>query len=256
MNAVVLATTPHALTLQFDPSMQNAPPAGRFFLACAESGGALNRPWDLLLRRPLFPTQLRTASAGLQITFDLPATADAGYAWLRARQPGDALDLLGPFGNGFTIAPQSRTLLLVADAYTAPLLLPLIDDMLDRAGRVTLLLRQSDPDNAHTADLLATLPFAVEARVESAATFAAALAELTPWADQIALYLPYNDYAQAAQVVRTNRMRPLPRFAQALVVNDLACGIGACLACIVPLARGSHTRACINGPVFDLLELF
>jgi dihydroorotate dehydrogenase electron transfer subunit len=36
---------------------------------------------------------------------------------------------------------------------------------------------------------------------------------------------------------------------------DLACGYGACLACVVPLANGSLTRACVHGPVFDLLEL-
>ena len=51
------------------------------------------------------------------------------------------------------------------------------------------------------------------------------------------------------------RLRLESGFALALVESDLACGYGACLACVVPLAGGSLTRACVHGPVFDLLEL-
>jgi len=35
----------------------------------------------------------------------------------------------------------------------------------------------------------------------------------------------------------------------------LVCGVGACLACAVPLPRGGVTRSCVHGPVFDLAVL-
>jgi aerobic-type carbon monoxide dehydrogenase small subunit (CoxS/CutS family) len=44
-------------------------------------------------------------------------------------------------------------------------------------------------------------------------------------------------------------------FAQALIQVELPCGVGACLACTIPLPNGSRTRACVHGPVFDLTTL-
>src|SRR4030042_7052159 len=37
-----------------------------------------------------------------------------GTLWLSQRQAGDRIDVLGPLGNGFTIGPKSKNLLLVA----------------------------------------------------------------------------------------------------------------------------------------------
>src|SRR4030042_1502225 len=37
-----------------------------------------------------------------------------GTLWLSQRQEGEKIDMLGPLGKGFTIAPKSRNLLLVA----------------------------------------------------------------------------------------------------------------------------------------------
>ena len=35
----------------------------------------------------------------------------------------------------------------------------------------------------------------------------------------------------------------------------MACGIGACLGCIVPVVKGGYGHACTDGPVFDAEEL-
>lgn len=229
--------------------------AGTFCLARCEPGDACTRPWEVYLRRPLFPTQIDHTPDETAVTFHLPAGDDPGYAWLRDRIPGESVDLLGPFGKGFTFDQAQPNLLLAADAERISLLLPLVDTCLDRGGRVTVLVRTRADADAALTGWLATLPFAVEARAEPAARFDAALASLLPWADRLCAAFAYHDYANMARLVRTTRLRPLPRFAQALVQTDLACGIGACLACITPLARGGHTRACIHGPVFDLLEV-
>jgi len=50
------------------------------------------------------------------------------------------------------------------------------------------------------------------------------------------------------------RVGPGTRFAQALVVPPMACGVGACQGCGVEVTRGTKL-ACTDGPVFDLLEL-
>ena len=35
----------------------------------------------------------------------------------------------------------------------------------------------------------------------------------------------------------------------------MACGMGACLGCIVPVEKGGYAHACFDGPVFDAEEL-
>lgn len=42
---------------------------------------------------------------------------------------------------------------------------------------------------------------------------------------------------------------------QVSMETAMACGMGACLGCIVPLAQGGYGHACSDGPVFDAKEL-
>jgi NAD(P)H-flavin reductase len=61
-------------------------------------------------------------------------------------------------------------------------------------------------------------------------------------------------YPALAEVVREVRIRSVKRFAQALIVPPIVCGVGACQGCAVTVA-GGFKLACTDGPVFDLLEL-
>jgi dihydroorotate dehydrogenase electron transfer subunit len=42
---------------------------------------------------------------------------------------------------------------------------------------------------------------------------------------------------------------------QVSMETSMACGIGACLGCIVPIVKGGYGHACSDGPVFDAKEL-
>ena len=77
---------------------------------------------------------------------------------------------------------------------------------------------------------------------------------LARWADCICIAGDPATYPALAEIVRDVRVGPGPRFAQALVAPPMACGVGACQGCAVPVARGTKL-ACTDGPVFDLLEL-
>ncbi len=272
LTSVVRQGAPRDVTLAI-PRMPDTLRAGQFFLARCEAPVQQNHAppathassqteprltthnletFVPYLRRPLFPTRIERDGTGWRVSFHLEDSADEGHAWLASRIEGEEVDLLGHFGNGFELQTQTRSLLLAADATSAPTLFPLMESMLDRGGRVTLLLRD---DTGEVGTLLSDLPFAAEARVENVSTFGDALADMVRWADQLCLALPLRDYAQVSALVRRVRLRPTPRFAQALVRTPLPCGVGACLACIVPLAKGRHTRACVHGPVFDLFEV-
>ena len=74
------------------------------------------------------------------------------------------------------------------------------------------------------------------------------------WADCVCIAGDPATYPALAEAVRETRLGPPPRFAQALVAPPVACGVGACRGCAVPVERG-FKLACTDGPVFDLLDL-
>ena len=212
--------------------------------------------WQIYLRRALFIARrprIVDDMACCELTF--VESADPGLLWLRTLEEEASLNLMGPFGNGVEIAPNRNNLLLISDPVRATRLLSAADRRLDLGGRVTLVLR-ADPDDSSVDPLVAALPIAVEVqRVSASEAWIDALADTIPWADQIVAALPITDAAALAASVRQHRFRYEEGLAFMLVDADLACGVGACLACVVPLANGSVTRACIHGPVMDLTRL-
>jgi dihydroorotate dehydrogenase electron transfer subunit len=212
--------------------------------------------WQIYLRRPLFGVTLRpglTAEEGDTWECYLPLNGAPGYDWLLQQPVGQAINLLGPFGQGFTLQPNNRNLLLLTDAVQAPLLFGLSNVMLDRGGRVTLLV-QGTVEAVTT--LTPLLPIPVEVRQATTETaWTEQIAELTPWADQVCVALPQGQLSTVAALIRQHRFRVDASFAQVLVEADLLCGVGACLACVVPVRDAGYTRECVHGPVMSLTEI-
>jgi dihydroorotate dehydrogenase electron transfer subunit len=73
------------------------------------------------------------------------------------------------------------------------------------------------------------------------------------WADQIFACGPEPMYRTLRSVVdplRINRRPPV----HVSVERGMACGLGACLGCVVETTRGM-IASCVQGPVFDLDEV-
>ncbi|MFZ2357754.1 MAG: hypothetical protein WA040_00275, partial [Anaerolineae bacterium] len=162
---------------------------GRELLACRPGQFVMLRcgpAWSPYLRRALFPVEMRQDSLALWIN----SLADEGLAWLSRRKVGDSLDLLGPLGKGFSIQPQQRRLLLVAEAAHIAPLLGLMQAQLARQGSVVLLLQGQT-----ASDLLppGALPPSVEYYTATSDGSAGdgdvldtLLARALPWADALA----------------------------------------------------------------------
>lgn len=248
------------LAVQLPSGLTAAGINGRYFLARCGVQNEEERwtNWQIYLRRPLFGVSQKgqagnAPAAGATWELYLPINGDPGYRWLLEQPVGQTINLLGPFGQGFMLQPHSRNLLLLADAARVPLLFALSDAMLDQGGRVTLLVRGNSEEIGILTPLL---PIPVEVRQASTtAQWEEQISELTPWADQICLALPNVQLPVVTGIIRQRRFRVDAGFAQALVEADLVCGVGACLACVVPVRDGGYTRACMHGPVMDLLAI-
>lgn len=230
------------------------PVAGRYFLArCADAPDGERSDWSIYLRRPLYAVQRQ----GSEWLLHLPPDDDPGHRWLGERPEGAPVHLLGPFGNGYALPDAGRNLLLLADLTGDPgrlaLHLALLEPVLDRGGRVTVLLRSDTP---LADEALAQLPIAVEVQTTpDESTWDSALESALSWADWVCAGLPHSRYAALAERIRARRFRLEEGFCQVLVQADMLCAVGACLACVVPTANGGITRACVHGPVFDLTRL-
>jgi dihydroorotate dehydrogenase electron transfer subunit len=249
------------ISLLLPVGIETAHLAGRFFLARCGAHSVVDQPgnWQFYLRRPLFAVSVRNYPDRVQVdvTSSPHTQDDPGFEWLTMREAGERVNLIGPLGNGFRLPTHSRSLLLVADLARMALLLPLVDEMLDRGGKVVLLVQmQSGGDADQIKPLIDRLPLAAEVqRAAPGAEWQAALAQLIPWADHVCIALPQTETTALVAQMRRLRFRLNEGFGQLLVETDLACGWGSCLACIVPLGNGSHTRACVHGPVMDAIVL-
>jgi len=263
---------PANLTPQFETV------AGRYFLLrCSSAAGSEREAdWSIFLRQPLFVCGRQALDRQERWLFYLPhngsvegrqpergqaeghSAADAGRAWLARRTPGDILNLLGPFGNGFTLFPEQQNLLILVDTEDDRAwfwkLLPLCEEALDGGGRVTVLIRAKGEEGI--ADLIPSLPVQVEVRsATSKSQWLKEVGSAMGWADQVCGGVSPSSYGELLSTIRQSRFRVDRSFAQILVRADLLCGVGACLVCAIPTVRGGVTRSCVHGPVFDLTDL-
>lgn len=237
------------------PAVALAGRPGQFVMVrCAEEGS-----FDPLLRRPLALHRLDREKGQVEV---LVRVVGRGTGWLAVRRPDDLLDVLGPLGQGFTLQRRTRHLLLVAGGIGIAPLLALAEEGLQRRCAVVLAL------GARTSRELyppALLPAAVEVHLatdDGSAGFhgpvTALLSDpnlaLLSWADQLMACGPRPMLAELDRLVRAVRLRPRPGFAQVSLEERMACGVGACLGCVVATRHG-YKRVCQEGPVFDLSEV-
>lgn len=238
------------------PELARSGRPGQFALVRCTEGNF----WDPLLRRPLALHRLVREQGRVDL---LVRVVGRGSAWLALRRPGDRLDLLGPLGQGFTLKRNTRNLLLVAGGMGIAPLVAMAEEGLRRGCAVVLALGARSREDLYPTALLPP-PVEVHLATEDGTAgrsgpVTSLLADpelgLFPWADQVMACGPRPMLAEMAAVVRAGRMRLPAGFAQVSLEERMACGVGACLGCVVPTRKG-YRRVCRDGPVFDLQEVF
>lgn len=178
-------------------------------------------------------------------------------AWLAERPIGATLDLLGPLGKPYEIAPRSRNVLMVAGGVGVAPLVMLADEAIERGLNVTFLMGAMSADGLLSTSLLPSAVEFVAATEDGSRGHRGYVTDLVPqfvrWADQICACGPepmYRSLRDAAAPLRLGGRPPI----QISMERDMACGVGACLGCVVETRRGMQT-SCVQGPVFDLDEV-
>lgn len=197
------------------------------------------------LRRPI---SVHGVSDGMSF---LVKVVGRGTACLCQSQPGDKLDIIGPMGNGFSILPGARKLLLVAGGMgVAPMA------FLDRVAvqkdlSVTLLVGVKNKEQVYPGHLLRNglemLVATEDGSMGKKGLVTDFLPELSSKADQVFACGPAAMYKA---MYRLKIKKPI----QVSLEAWMGCGMGACYACTT-LTRQGPKQVCHDGPVFELDDI-
>jgi len=221
---------------------------------------------DPLLRRPMAIYRVQRNGDGKATGFSLLVeVVGRGTAMLQQRQPGDVLSVLGPLGTSFRMpepgTPAAEHLLVMGGVGAAPF--PLLAESLLREGHSVRAFI-----GARTADLLLCVedftelgvPVEVSTDDGTRGHHGFVTGILEPYLKErddvpAVLYacgpLPMM---HAVHAVASEAGLPL----QVSFEAPMACGLGACLSCVIKLRDGdgwSYRRVCQEGPVFDSREV-
>ncbi len=204
---------------------------------------------DPLLRRPL---SVHGVGAEGRLAF-LFKVVGRGTQWLSGRREGNAIDILGPLGSGFYIAPGSRKLLLLAGGIGLAPLTFLAQQALTRGCSTVMLIGAKTKAMLYPTDLLPPqleLVITTEDGTSGRKGLATdALPELVEWLDQIFACGPLAMYRHLAR-------QPIleQKAVQVSLELRMGCGMGGCFGCTMKTKQGLK-QACREGPVLDLKEI-
>jgi dihydroorotate dehydrogenase electron transfer subunit len=209
---------------------------------------------DALLRRPFSVFQ----AAGDTFSI-LYKSVGKGTAVLAQMQAGAEVSVIGPLGHGFTVPPPGgETPLLVAGGYGMAAMY-LLAQRAPQKGivfvggrrRVDILceqefrdlgwaVRATTEDGSHGEQGLVTQPLLAELRRGAAGRklFACGPTPLLKAVGKIA-----EDFQVPAELSMDEHM---------------CCGVGVCLACVIPVKAGTsweYQRTCTEGPVLDARKI-
>ncbi len=209
---------------------------------------------DPLLRRPYSVYSADAARGEMTV---LVRPYGRGSSWLADQPVGTELDVLGPLGNTFDISPKSRNLLMVAGGVGAAPLLMLANEAVAAGLNVTYLLGAMSANGLLAAEHLPGEVEYVVATNDGSAGHQGFVTDLIPgymqWADQVFSCGPEPMFRSLRREVLANRFASKPTV-QLSVERTMACGVGACLGCVVETKRGMKT-SCVEGPVFEMEDL-
>lgn len=204
-----------------------------------------------ILRRPF--SVHRAADGRLQVLYQVLGVGTRALSLLGR----DAtMDLIGPLGNGWRVPAEVRHALVVCGGLGAAPMGMLVERLAARG--IAVSVAQGAPCAER---LVASAFFRSQARRYGAATddgsagthglvtlvSARMLAEDRP--DVAYVCGPEAmERAVAAQTASAGIA------CQVSLERLMACGVGACLSCVV-MTRGGQRRTCVDGPVFDAADL-
>lgn len=183
-----------------------------------------------------------------------------GTRWLAGRRPHDPIDVVGPLGRPFSLPKEPARCVLVGGGYgSAPLFL-LAEALRTRGCRVDFVLGAGSADKLFGAldakRMAASVAFTTD---DGSYGEQGRVSDVLPEviertrADVVYACGPMAMLRAVAQIsAAAYDGAGIP--AQVAVEESMACGIGVCMTCVLPVVGEDGVtrmvRSCVDGPVF------
>ncbi len=211
---------------------------------------------SMMLRRAfsVYRTQDRGVYGGtVEVVF---AEHGKGTQWLARLRPHDMVDVVGPLGRPFALPKEAVTCTLVGGGYGSAPLFTLAEQLRNRGCRVDFVLGAATEERLFGVLEAKRMSSSVAITTEDGS-----LGDVGVVTDA----LPSLFERTQAEVVYAcgpmGMLREVVELAQhfgahsqCAVEEAMACGIGVCMTCVLPVIGDDGTtrmlRSCVEGPVF------
>ena len=180
-----------------------------------------------------------------------------GSKWLCAQGEGVVLDIVAPLGTSFGIPTESVPVLLVGGGYGSAPLFGLAEVLNARGCRVDMLLGASTASKIYAPmegkrAVNSMRIFTEDGSMGQAGRVTDPIAEIIKDLD-IAVVYSCGPMAMLSAITKITDSLSVVH--QCAVEEAMACGIGVCMTCVLPVQNEDGTvsmlRSCIDGPVMD-----
>jgi dihydroorotate dehydrogenase electron transfer subunit len=211
---------------------------------------------DPLLLRPFSVLSVDRALGELSILYQV---VGRGSALLAQRKPGDKIMHLGPLGNGFTVRPPAKHLLLVAGGIGIAPLVFLAQELSSQDKEITLLSGARTAARHLPSEFIPPQVEYVLATEDGSAghhgRVTSLIKEYFPWSDAMYVCGPWPMLSTIEADFRAQAWGwPTRKPIYVSLENQMGCAMGVCLGCVIKTPRG-YERVCRDGPVFLLQDL-
>jgi dihydroorotate dehydrogenase electron transfer subunit len=211
---------------------------------------------SMLLRRAfsIYSVQSRGVYGGtLEVVF---ATHGKGTEWLSRLHRHDQVDIVGPLGRPFALPKEPVSCVLVAGGYGSAPMFSLADALRARGCRVDVVLGASTEGK-----LFGVLDAKRIAASLTITTDDGSVGEHGRVTDVLPAVMDRVDaevvYACGPMAMLRNVAKIAAErgaYSQCAVEEAMACGIGVCMTCVLPVIGDDGVtrmlRSCVDGPVF------
>lgn len=241
----------HQIILSVGEAARNCRPGN--FIAI-QVGGDSSR---MVLRRA-FAISRTTESSQFGGTVELiVAPHGSGSKWLCTQAEGAEVDVVTPLGKSFGVPTEPANALLIGGGYGSAPLFGLADLLKSRGCRVDMILGASNGSKIYA-------PMEGKRSVNSLKIFTedGSMGESGRVTTQLSSIIEERNVEIIYSCGPMAMLKAITEIAdshgvlhQASVEESMACGIGICMTCVLPVKDDegviSMKRSCIDGPVMD-----
>lgn len=235
--------------LTFVPFRKSAEPKpGQFFMIGMEGD------YDPLLKRPF--SLFRRTPKGFQILYRIRGR---GTSLMRNLGRGSVIHVLGPLGNSYPAPPKDRTPVIVAGGIGIASVFSLAERLAAAKNKAHIYYGARG-----ASDLLMVSALKKVAKRLSLTTDDGSCGDRGCITDIFSVFSSGVSMERNAVIYACGPRKMLETVAgiaedkgieaYVSIEENMACGIGACLGCVVKTVKG-HKRVCKEGPVFNAKEI-